>query len=172
MFLTIKEIVLDNPLMNDYILSGGDGLVEAENLPQHKVVVDLAMVMGNTLGTVKKWIYHCSVFEGDVDVSMGYKIIIVCDSDDYKDTWITVDPKIIEISVECAPSEYIPGVTEYEVLDSFFMGETIEISVQDGRYVYEIKAPNGTNRNQYYEVIFNYPGKENNEKEAEYASRI
>ncbi|MDE7439600.1 MAG: hypothetical protein K2N23_03745 [Clostridia bacterium] len=169
---TNVKIELDDPVIapENILQDVGDGLADG-----HYIKITSARAIAfSDLAPVKDWIYSCKVYDKQGnDVSAGYNIII--DNKDesvYGDTYIKVIPKDITVTVDCAPSEYVEGITEYKVLDSFVFGEKLTLSVRDGMYVAEIINYEGKNNNHYYNVIFKYPGMENNEKEAEYASRI
>lgn len=165
---TYETIILDDKnVPAECITNRGDGL-----LAGHRVVVSNAMVMAFELGYSKSWILMCKVYDASGrDLSMGYTVEVDnADESVYRDTYIKVVPKKVQIGVNYAPSEFEEGATvedsAYNIPSkAFVFGDKLTVTVTGGQFVAKVTAVNGSDKGEYYIISFAYPGMEDKEEE-------
>ena len=152
----------------------GNILNPDEVIDVNKIVIGTARVVAIDMADVTQWVYMCKVYNSNnIDVSKVYNVIIVCEEDSY----IKVRKRELVIQVNFALNDLEEGYTlttnDYSITTgSLVYGATIEITVQNGACVADIKSRVGDeDHNSRYAVTFNYLD-ENTVKEAEDASRI
>lgn len=161
------KIELDDYVVPSQYISG-DGLIAG-----HRVEIYTAKAIGAELGYAKQWIQRCKVFDGETEYTKGYEIVIVYEG--FEETYVKVNPRKITVSVNFAPSAFGEGVVEsdaYSLSNKTVYGDKLELSVVGGKFVANVLSRGGEDKNSYYEIKIVHPEMQNNQKEAEYASRI
>ena len=167
---TNTTITVSNPDITDYVIE--DSGTDDRLLAGHRVVIATARLIATEMSDITQWVYRCKVIDGEGDITFGYDITIVCESDSY----IRVTRRELKIEVP-SRSELkagdVLGQDQYRIIQGgLYFGATIEITVnEDGECVANITTRFGDDHNDRYIVTFVYL-EEINLKEAEYASRI
>ena len=156
-----------------------DSILLNNLLPGHRVEIYAAAVTASYAQDIENWITLCKVYNGEgtsEDYTMAYNITFDCPENTHiklkkRDLPVKISA---DFSIDGHPEGYELKPGEYTVDDGLLiLSATIKVVVENGQLVAKISNRlDGEKCVEGYDVHFVYETKENNLKEAEYASRI
>ena len=151
-------------------------------LAGHTVVIGSAMIVASQAEYVEQWLQMCKVYDRDgKEITMGYDITIYCAETTYIKVLKSNLVITVKIDVNGLADGYKLSSGEYSVSGSLYFGGTLSVTVKDNQCVATITCIDSVDENgnyvyadhtDGYDITIKYAVTGNNEKEAEYASRI